>query len=176
MRIGKVDNFFRGCHVVCLVGIVLLIGLCFLAKRAFDTPEADFTTAPLSLSEFYNRSGRAGGLPVTAMNLYYASAHRGHGFVSMYRFDAPAADCIAYGRQLLEQRGAPKDAGLVALTASPDPLGKLGLDAMGLSKVDWFDVETIRSGFVGHQEPSTQPGMRLWIDTDRGRFYFYSSD
>ena len=90
----------------------------------------------------------------------------------MYRFDAPAADCIAYGKHLLKQG---KD-NLVALTTPPDPFRKSYFDAMGLSKVDWFDVETIRSGFEGHQEPSDHPGMTFWIDTDRGRFYFFSSD
>lgn len=177
MRVGNAKDFFRACQIVGIAGIVLIIGLYIFGQWDLNTPEADFTITPLSLSAFYNRSSHS-GLPATATNLYYASAHRGFvGFVDMYRFDAPAADCIAYGKRLLQQGNA-QDIGLVALTASPDPFGKSSFDAMGLSKVNWFDVETIKSGLEGHREPSPsgQPGMTLWIDTDRGRFYFSSSD
>jgi len=178
MRLGNANDFFRACQVLCLIGVVLVVGCYIFGRIALNTPKTDYTTTPLSLSEFYRRSHH-GGLPVTATNLFFASAQRGFvGFVDMYRFDAPAADCISYGKRFLQQFDKSQTPDLTPLKTSPKPIGSRYLEAMGLSKVDWFDVETIQSGFEGHREPSQsgRPGMTFWIDTNRGRFYFYSSD
>jgi hypothetical protein len=174
---NALSRVWRVAHIACITLLVLLIGLFIYGQIALNTPESDFTAKPLSLHEFRSRSSHGADVPATATNFYYATAHRGFvGFVDMYRFDAPLADCIAHGKQLLQQNGGQKAPGLVALTEPPQPFGKGCLDAMGLSKVDWFDVETIRSGFSARREPASQPGMTFWIDADRGRFYFYSSD
>ncbi len=176
MRIGNTNDFFRACQVACLVGVVLVGGCFIIGKIGLDTPKTNFTTVPLSLREFYDRSG-SDGLPTTAANLFYAKAQRGFiGFVDMYRFDAPAADCIAYGKRLLQQNGNSNIPSMTPLTVHPDPMGMSYLNAMGLGQIKWFDVETIQSGFMGHREPSERPGMTFWIDADRGRFYYYSSD
>ncbi len=178
IRAKNVDRFFRACGIVCLVGVVIIVGCLILVTSSFNTPKADYTTMPLSLSDFYSRSGEEGGLPATATNLYYANSVVGFtGFVKIYRFDAPVADCVAYGKKLLKT-GDANDTKLTVLSSPPDPIGRGSLDHMGLAKVDWLDVETIRSGFTGHRDAtkSGQPSMTFWIDADRGRFYFYSSD
>lgn len=94
--------------------------------------------------------------------------------MTLYRFDAPVLDCIAYGKRLLQQNDSSDATDLIPLKSSPEPIG--GLDHMGLEKVGWFDVETVRSGFEGHQVRSAYPKGVFWIDTDRGRFYFWESD
>ena len=61
-------------------------------------PHADFTTEPLSLSEFQGRFPEAElELPASATRIFYAQSNVGlRGFTRMYRFDAPSPDCIAY--------------------------------------------------------------------------------
>jgi hypothetical protein len=174
MRIGNANDFFRSCQVVSIVGIVLLVGLYIYGHIALNTPNAHYTTTPVSLREY------DGGetLPPTAANIYYARARRGFmGFISMYRFDAPAADCIAHGKRLLKEKDSFWDVELTPITSPIKLLGTGYADSMGLSQVKWFDIETIRSGFVGHQDATDEHRLRtFWIDTDRGRFYFLSSD
>jgi hypothetical protein len=173
MRIGNANDFFRSCQVVSVIGILLIAGLWIYGQIALNTPSAHYTTTPVSLREY--RGGEA--LPPSATNIYYANAHRGFiGFVTMYRFDAPAADCIAYGKRLLKEEGCFWDVELTPITPPVDPLGAGYTDSMGLSQVKWFDIETIRSGFIGHRDAGSQPRMTFWIDTDRGRFYYDSSD
>jgi hypothetical protein len=175
IRVGGPSEFFRAIQILALVCLALVVGCWFLAQYEIGRPHAKFTAEPLSLHEFYERSGHQGGLPAKASNLFYAHSNAGFtGFVFMYRFDAPAADCVAYGKHLLEQRGSKTE--LAPLRSSPEPICRSFREAMGLGEVDWFDVETIQSGFEGNMEPSTRPGSHFWIDTDRGRFYFWSSD
>jgi hypothetical protein len=177
MRIGNVGHFFRACQVACIVLGILLVGSCIAFKIGIGIPKADYTIAPVSYGEFCEHS-HLNGVPLQATNLYYAHSQAGFvGFVEMYRFDAPATDCVTLGERLLRSRSASKDAKLAPLKAAPDPLQGNYLDRMGLAKVNWFDVDTIRSGFVGHQDVSEGlPSRTFWIDTDRGRFYYYSSD
>jgi hypothetical protein len=178
MRSVNKGVFWRVCRIPLIVFLVLLLCAIFTSPFWLNSPKADYTVTPLSLIDFYNRSG-VSGVPATATNLYYAHAQAGFsGFVEIYRFDAPVADCIAYGERLLKLHADSKDATLVFLASPPDPIGRNYLDNMGLAKVDWIDVETIRSGFTGHRDAteSGQPSMTFWIDGDQGRFYFYSSD
>jgi hypothetical protein len=173
MRFGNRDDFFRACRVAAIIVGVLLIGFCGFFYWGLDQPKADYTITPLSAF------GR--GLPLTATNYYYANSSIGFaGFLQLYRFDAPAADCIAYGKHLLEKTGGSVNAGLTVLTPPVNnPVSERNFKQMGLSEVKWFDIETIKSGFEGHRDASAesaQPGMAFWIDTERGRFYFQSSD
>ena len=173
-----VSDFFRACQVACLILFVLVVG-CYVAFYiGINTPKAKFTTEPLSLSEFYKRSGHLGGLPTAATNVFYVGSRVGFtGFVNLYRFDAPAADCISYGKRLLQENRASQPAELIPVKAPPEPISRRFLDGNGLAKaVDWFDVETVRSGFEGHLEWSDRPRATFWIDTERGRFYYFSSD
>lgn len=43
---------------------------------------------------------------------------------------------------------------------------------MGL-KVDWFDTAKIKHGLIGTDRGS---GATIWIDTERGLFYFHNTD
>ena len=145
-------------------------------------PRADFTTEPLSRPAFINRFGDI-GLPQSATNILYASSRVSMGFAGarLYRFDGPVADCVAYGEKLIRENNQqverPDDfapTALAPLTAPPERVQKEILGAYGLKKVDWFDVHTVRSGYEGRGPPYAL--AHFWVDTDRGRFYYYWTD
>ncbi|MEN6451081.1 MAG: hypothetical protein ABFC96_11365 [Thermoguttaceae bacterium] len=176
----KKIGFLGTIRIATAIGLVVIVGCFIIGEIGISIPKADYTTTPLTLSEFESRFPHDIQLPKTATNLFYASSQCGFtGFVRLYRFDAPVADCLAYGRQLLLKNDPTKKPEMPRMKSHPDGVSRDFLGGMGLSKVNWFDVEAMQSGFEGRREPSTQtaqPGMSFWIDADRGRFYFYSSD
>jgi hypothetical protein len=181
MRVGGPAKFFRAMEILCLVGLVLIPCCLFVVGwMTIGRPHAEFTNEPLSLPEFYERSGHEGGLPVTATNLFYARSTVGfRGMIRLYRFDAPVADCIAYGKHLLEQNGqAPELTPFTPSREPPETPDAAGRDKSGLGQVDWFDAKTIRTGLVGLRKanPAKCPRAKFWIDTERGRFYFSEWD
>ena len=100
---------------------------------------------------------------------------------SLYRFDAPVPDCLNYAASLIEEnnRTAPDEkqkaaTNLVQLATAPTPISRHILEGYGLTKVHWFDVESIKSGVAGRGPPGARG--RIWIDTERGRFYYYWTD
>jgi hypothetical protein len=173
MRIGNVGHFFRACQVASIVFCILLVGFCIMFGISLNSPSADYTTTPVSLREYPGSEA----LPLTATNIYYANAHRGFvGFLTLYRFDASAADCITYGKRLLKENDPFWDAELIPIESPIDLMGTDYFNNMGLSEVHWFDIETIHTGFIGHRDAGPHPRMTFWIDTNQGRFYYYSSD
>lgn len=171
-------RFFSGCQIASIVGLVLVGGCWVVGYISLGSPHPYFTTTPLSLADFNSRFPHADELqlPRSATNIFWAHSNRGFtGTMTLYRFDAPVSDCVAYGKRLLQQNDASHTTNLMPLTSSPAPIEREILEAMGLTKIDWFDVETIRSGFEGQACRLSPPGM-FWIDTDRGRFYVYVTD
>ncbi len=173
-------------------GMVVLVGGCFVVGQiGVFLPGTRLTDRPLSLSEF-NREFGGEDLPDSASNIWYANAATGgrSGVVILYRFDAPFEDCIAHANLLIERNNKAygpdlqfgKD--LIPIDSELIPIGKdvlyrdserilrdnEMLKRLGLSKVDWFDIENIANGLtVGR--PMSHPS-RFWIDTDRNRFYY----
>jgi hypothetical protein len=172
-------------QIARLTILLLFIGCCIASCIAFCSARPDFTTTSLSLDDFKKRFPDADELrlPRSAKNILYGQSSVGlRGWLQLYRFDAPVSDCITFGRQLLEknrlsplQPPDPKVVDLIPLASSPVPIDTEPLRWMGLSDVDWFDVESVHAGFEGHVESLAPHGV-FWIDTDRGRFYFYSID
>ena len=72
----NVDRFFRACGS-CAWSASLSSWVAILVTSSFNTPKPIIRAMPLSLSDFYSRSGEEGGLPATATNLYYANSWLG---------------------------------------------------------------------------------------------------
>jgi len=175
----------RWFHYVLATLLLIIVGFIGAAWVAVKIPHAEFTTEPLSFSEFRDQFPEAKlDLPASVTRILYAQSYVGvRGFVRMCRFDAPSPDCIAYGKGLLQRcKQSAKDrrereavaTDLVPLTTSPPPMDRQSLSDSGLEKVDWFDVDTVRSGFLGRE--SHGGNGTFWIDTDRGRFYYFWAD
>ncbi len=178
---STVQRFFR--IVFWCIGLFAagLLALYVVGCVMIMIPPPEYTTEPLSLAETRQRFGEV-DLPASATQIYYARSSAGFvGWLELYRFDAPLADCLAHGRHLLEKNqelarhdGRTEAATLAPLTAPPDFPHEDMLGAMRLSAVQWFDVETIQAGMEGHI-PTIVNGV-FWIDTKRGRFYYVTSD
>lgn len=177
IRFGGVEGFFLALKVGCLILFVLFVGFIVVFNIGIGYPSAEYTTTPLSLSEFYSRSHQSGGLPTTATNLFCAYSNVGFtGFVEIHRFDSPTTECIKHAETLLHRIRPSKATKLTPLTTSPQSVRHC-LDNMGLKEVTWFDIETIHSGFEGHLEAAdATPAVTVWVDSERGRFYYFSSD
>jgi len=175
--------FFRYVELLCLslLGLGLLafvLLLCFAPylNERFKTPIVVRTDAPLTRSEFFREGDRLTllaampALPQSAANICYANSKVGLDQAVLLRFDAPRADCAAFGELLLEGAGA-NATSLTRLTNPPE--SQLGmLREFGLESVDWFDIENIHDGFEGRRDATAaNPAIQFWIDDGRGRFY-----
>ena len=168
---------FAVAGVSMLIGIVVALGfVCLLSMSGI--PDVQTSEHPQAYAE---AKPLFSGLPSTASNILSARASVGMGGrASLYRFDAPADDCLAHAQLLINRSNGNSDSNhqvsteLIAITASPEPLAANMRRAYGLEKVDWFDVENVRNGFTGHGPPSGLSSF--WIDTDRNRFYYYWTD
>ena len=156
-----------------LVGVALF-GFLFLP----DQPNVQ--TLPRTLT-YAEAQSQYKALPVTASNVWSARSSVGMGGrAHLYRFDAPAKDCMAYANELISQSNSNSDTNhqvstnLIAISSAPDPVQPEMMKAYGLETLDWFDVETVRNGFTGCGPPYGLSSF--WIDTDRGRFYYYWTD
>jgi hypothetical protein len=113
-------------------------------------------------------------LPASASNIWYSTSTMG---ANLYRFDAPLADCLGYAQRLIATNNSTEQASwavptqLVAITGSPETINHGFLKGYGLKATDWFDVENIGEGWTGSGSPSGRSGF--WIDSKRGRFYYY---
>jgi hypothetical protein len=175
-------NRFLKIFLGVVLGGMLLVGGCFIAGLVMiNTPQTRITKQPMPRPAFVAEFGMT-HIPVSASNICYASSSLGMGFAGaqLYRFDAPARDCLSYAKILIELGNRNSSSNdqvsteLGAISISPDPVRDNVLKAYGFETVDWFDVENIRNGFTGRGPPS---GLStFWIDTDRNRFYYYWTD
>jgi len=111
-------------------------------------------------------------LPASCSNIYYAVYGDWQAYVEVVRFQAAVTDCIkhvdvvtawdnaTYKRTNSYSRGSIK---------SVQHQGCAWLDP-----VAWFDPDKITNGIYAGQEGSHLPQM--WIDEDRGLFYFRETD
>lgn len=106
-------------------------------------------------------------LPVEARNIGAAEYRQWIEFAQYARFEAPLPVCLGYAK-------------LVVPGAALQPVGEFQLerDARPLrSEVfrdfSWFDLQTA-SNMIGSGGGSNQP--EVWIDQDRGVFYYRKTD
>ena len=154
------------------IGLLILVAGC---------SHPDFTNQPITLARFTNQFASI-KLPISATNIFFARSSVGlGGRALLYQFYAPVGDCLGYAQQLIEannsRAGRPEwrvATNLVALTAPPPLIEKATLQAYGLSKIRWFDLGSVRSGYSGRAGPS---GLgSFWVDTEHGRFYYFWTD
>lgn len=163
--------------VAILMGIVVGVGFVWLLSIS-GRPNVEIADHALTYEEAKSSYQL---LPSSAGNIWSARSSVGMGGrAHLYRFDAPAQDCVAYANELISRSNSNSDSNhqvsteLLAISDSPDPVLPDMIQAYGFDTLDWFDVETVRNGFRGHGPPSGLSSF--WIDTDRNRFYYYWTD
>ena len=160
---------------VLAIAIALVAGCYARALR----PQIETISEPISAQMFQSVIGN-NQLPTSASNIWYARSSVGlGGRAFLYRFDASESDCQAYARlintSISVQEGDSTTPILTPLASSPNPIDHNLLQrAYGLHTADWFDVENIHSGWEGRGPPSNLAS--IWIDSAKGRFYYYWTD
>ena len=160
---------------VLAIAIALIAGCYARALR----PQVETISEPISAQMFQSVIGN-NQLPTSASNIWYARSSVGlGGRAFLYRFDAPEVDCQAYAQlintSIPDQEGDTTTPILKPLDASPNPIDHDSLQrAYGLNTMGWFDVENIHTGWEGRGPPSSLAS--IWIDSERGRFYYYWTD
>lgn len=88
------------------------------------------------------------------------------------RFEAPVADCIAHAEHCLAMHNAEQH---MKVNQTLRPIKRIEgvLQNTEPLSVPWFDPSSIRTGLVGGD---TGGGPRIWIDTEKGVFYWQLTD
>lgn len=169
-------TFFAGVAVGVLLVILLLFAGCLFIETVWFqrmVSEVHETSHPGTLEEMRKAMPWV-DLPASASNIWYATSTMG---ASLYRFDASLTDCLAYAQSLIATNNSSERASwavptqLVAITTSPEVINHDFLKGYRLNATEWFDVENIGEGWRGSGPPG---GLSyFWIDSKRGRFYYY---
>jgi len=142
---------------------VLIIGAFVLFCWSVFFPHRYESTEVLSGEEAVNRSPIA--LPDAASNVRVATYTHWVAYSQYVRFEAPTPVCLAHAKAMTGQEPpAPK-----ALDEDERRCFHLYF-ADGLP---WFDTAHIRNGVVLGGGPSVP---KVWVDTDRGIFYYQITD
>ena len=96
--------------------------------------------------------------PPQARKIWVGSFTQGRGFSNYVRFEAPADVCLAYAEAVTHN--AP-------LLFSPLPPDPTNVDRPYFSSLKWFDFAS------GKNVVGAECGPSVWVDRDRGVFYFY---
>lgn len=136
------------------------------------TDTTAYTTRPLKPAEV-----RAPLLPVAlpsdASDIQFAQYSYRQAYELLVSFHAPPESCVDYAKAILidynrmnPNRPVPAD-----LTPLTKPPRKYICEEM---PTPWFTPETIQTGMKGGEAGSHQP--EIWIDSDRGVFYYLLRD
>jgi hypothetical protein len=147
------------------------------AEREPLRPLINQTSKPLTVEEA--RQKLTFLLPDSAKNVQFASYREWVAALDFIRFEAPVEDCCAIAQKIIAQHN----------TENPDRRvqGLRPLDRTDRNKdqpmlqsttsplsVPWFDPQSIRKGFVAGETHSHTPS--IWIDAERGVFYYQYTD
>jgi len=128
--------------------------------------------SPLTLNEAKTKINFQ--FPKSAKNIYFADYNQWIVKEFLMKFDASLEDCKSFSLNLIEKHNqeAPKRKipnELFKIEKSPDPFSP-----QPSLKVKWFDIDRIKHGFYAGKNASHTP--RIWIDSDRNKFYYLYTD
>ena len=127
------------------------------------------TSAPLSLTAARARSDCPISLPETATNIQYAVWSLWKASQTFVRFDAPVSDCLEHAEAIMQPYA--QSAGLsIASTNVVGPLPAPNIVSPKDLAVAWFDLPRFSAGV--QFEVSGRPAPTVWVDTNRGCFYY----
>ncbi len=162
-----------------IAGLVLLaVALWIVRTVCFQHSYAP--SGPMTLQEFENNFPRGDRLPSSATNIYFAHSSVGMGGrAHIYKFAASWEDCVAhaqkdflgYARQLYDRTEDYPPTDLVSIEG---PHKKPDLSSYWLTKIEWFDVESVKNGFTIPCPRSHLP--YILIDKDNNVLYSYWTD
>ncbi len=111
-------------------------------------------------------------LPASSHDIYYAMYGDWQAYTRLVRFEAPVADCVKQVDAVIAW-----DDKLYKRTSAYHRFKVTHVDAPGAGYLDptpWITPGTIKRGLYAGKESSHTP--EIWIDLDRGIFYFKECD
>jgi hypothetical protein len=149
-----------------IVGVAILVGFFLWMTHA----SIDQSKGPTSRDEALSHCSIP--LPPSAHNVQYASyaagLQEGHFYV---RFEAPVADCYSNAKAVFAERA--KQSPHYVIPAF-QPVSHPEREKSSDLRIDWFDNDQIAKGVVAGTGWSWEP--RIWIDENRGIFYYEVND
>lgn len=167
-RYRRVFTAVATCAGAAVLGMVMLAVWSILSMHIVQTH------GPVSFSQAI-----ACPIPLlaSAKNIQYHKSRHAVAYKDCVRFEAPVADCLAHART-----AASFDPAKLAKFPAPDPsmsaeqreFQSAQISSQGQSFAPWFDLGAIRNGLHGGE---AGPGQaQIWIDLDRGIFYYAITD
>jgi len=154
------------CHVVVPLGILIALGI--LGFIVFDLTFSETIRQDIPMTvERARQVGCPIPLPEEATRVRFAAYHHWGRNETYLRFNADAAVCKEWVKTVLnanESNGTPDQALWQNITSPPEikSWGELG-------PLSWFNISRIMVGSFSTGGPH---GPEIWIDADRGIFYY----
>ena len=111
-------------------------------------------------------------LPASSSDIYYGMYGDWQAYTKIVRFKAPVEDCIrhidsviAWNDKLYNRTSSYRRKNVSRVERQP---------AGWLEPANWFCPDTITNGLYVGEASSHKP--QIWIDLDKGIFYYYESD
>jgi len=151
---------------------VLVVLLCLVLYRCSQPDYLKRYDKPLTYAQALKESDIDFPLPASSSNIYYGMYADWQAYTSIVRFKAPVEDCISHIDKVIAWNDS------TYRRKSSFPRTKVTqVDRQGAGWLDpatWFTPETITNGLYVGDSASHMP--QIWIDLDKGIFYFKEND
>ncbi|MPN05732.1 hypothetical protein SDC9_152985 [bioreactor metagenome] len=127
---------------------------------------------PLTYAQASQEKDIACPFPPSAHNIYYGIYGGGQAYTMIVRFDAPVEDCIKHIDTVLawDDKNYSRTSSYPRVTVTNvEPV-----DAGFLTPTAWFTPDEITHGIHVGEDGSHVP--QIWVDSDKGTFYFRETD
>lgn len=143
----------------------ILMGMCLIGCGPDESLRYD---QPMTYAEATNKPDIGFPFPPSSRNIYYGEYQDWQCYTLLVRFQAPVSDCISQIDTVIacDNRIINRTSTYPRITVTNVPFQGSG----DFDSVPWFTPNTITHGiYVG---TNIDHGPQIWIDTDKGIFYF----
>jgi hypothetical protein len=149
-----------------------VLGLVGFAVWVFVFPHETKTDGPVALQQAKHCPIP---LPQSARNIQFLKQSQWISYIEYVRFEAPPQDCLDHVKVVLDAWRKHADP---SVYPDPDPMEIIKTPpyrdlVAEQAGVNWFDIDNIKRG-VTRSGGSGVPA--IWIDTERGIFYYRLTD
>lgn len=151
--------------------LIAVIALFTVTAAKCARPTIQRSDVPMSRDEALKKGIRF-PFPSTAQNIQIAQYSFGFAYELLVRFEAPVSVCEQHVAEVLKwhEKGMPKQEEL-----SIEKVDHVDyMENFMLKPTPWFDPSTLKRGLHAGRPGSSVPEM--WIDQEKGIFYFRETD
>ncbi|MCB1245523.1 MAG: hypothetical protein AB7I98_23135 [Verrucomicrobiales bacterium] len=162
----------RIASILLLLTVILGASICFVLYSCSQPDYLERFDKPLTFSQANSEPDIDFPLPHSSSNIYYGMYGDWQAYTRIVRFQAPVDECVSHIDTVI----AWNDKTYGRTSSYPrTKVSKVARQGAGwLEPAVWFAPETITNGLYVGEDGSHKP--QIWIDLDRGIFYFTESD